>query len=91
MKLDRLKEILARLEAVCNKHTDQETLEACAAAWRSILEQQGAPALREVAQVRYIRLCGKLQQAVKPAASHVLKCKPGETPSLQDLNVTLLR
>lgn len=92
LKVARLNEILGKLEGACLKHTDKATLDACGVAWRSVLEQEGAPTLSEAARVRLLRLCGKLQVSLKPLSAPIVKHIVKETPpDLGDLSVALLR
>ena len=90
LKAKGLNEILNRLESICCKHTERETLEACATAWGLVFAQEGAPALLDAARRSYDRMCGKLQMSLKSVATPLLNAKGG-LPGLAELNIALLR
>ena len=66
-------ELLHQLEVIYLKHHNYVTLNACAGAWRRLLELSAAPALQEQATVQYKRLCKKLLQDLKPMSQLVNK------------------
>lgn len=80
-------ELLHQLEVVYFKHHNHATLDACAGAWRRLLEQSAAPALQEQALVQYKRLCNKLLKALEPLSR--LVCKKGA--DIREAEVALSR